>query len=110
MVKDGDDSKHECCPYCESWNYFITNLSIRPANGMFFVEYSSPELGMTLFTSKDSTETWRVLNRMMNLKWDVFNSVISEQPAHEARLYLSDEPCLINNFTPLSSVEEEQNE
>jgi len=100
-----DGSEYECCPLCESWNYNITNLYVRELDGMHFVEYSSPSIGMTIFGSGDSTEVQRVINRMMSLRWDVFQSVIAAQnPDQEARLYLDNKPCLMNSFTPLSNT------
>jgi hypothetical protein len=44
---------------------------------------------------------------MENLKWDVFQSVLSGQPDHEARLYLNDEPCKMNGYKPLVEREED---
>jgi len=96
---DGNKQEYERCPLCESWNFHLTNIFLNKTDdGVYLVEYVSPSLGLTLFSSEDNAEAQRVLNRMLNLKWDVFKSVISDNPAYEARLYLCGEPCLMNGF------------
>ena len=105
-----DDDGRECqrCLFCESWNYHLTNLSVTfVENSIYRVEYVSPTLGITLFSSKDSTEVYRVFYRMQNLKWDMFQNILAEEPDHETRLYLSDEPCMMNGFKPLAAECEE---
>jgi len=108
IIIDGEGHKNERCPFCESWNYYLTNLSVTlTANGIYLVEYNSPALGITLFGSADSTEAYRVFYRMENLKWDVFQKVLAGQPDHEARTYLNDEPCIMNGFKSLAMECEE---
>ena len=101
MITDGMGKKYERCPNCLSWNYELTNLSVMDTeNGVFYVEYDSPCEGMTLFASNDIDKAHRVCNRMRNLKWEVFRSVLAVSPAHEAKLYLNNKPCLMNGYEP----------
>ena len=89
---------NERCPSCESWNYCLTNLSMRKlANGVFAIDYSSPSLGMTLFCSPDEQQTRKAMNRLLSLKWDVFLRVLDDS-SQEISLYLSGESCLMNNY------------
>jgi hypothetical protein len=99
---DGNGREHECCPNCGSWNYHLTNLSVISTddNDVYLVDYSSPGMGMTLYSTPDKAEAYRVYNRMLNLKWDVFQSIISGNSAHEVKLYLNNQPCMMNGFEP----------
>ena len=104
MITDGTGQKHERCPNCHSWNYILTNLSlVDEGDGVYRVEYTSPIESRTLFVSTDSKEARRVCNRMENLSWEVFQSVLAVSPIHESRLYLDNEPCLMNGFQPLEA-------
>ena len=102
IITGRNGSKYERCPSCGSWNYYLTNLSVITTDddSVHLVEYKSPSLYMTLFKSLDRTKARRVYNRIINLKWDVFQSIISGCPPYEARLYLDDQPCLMNGFMP----------
>lgn len=88
----------ERCPNCESWNYCLTNLSMRKlGDDMFAIDYSSPSLGMTLFCSPDERQTRKAMNRLLCLKWNVFLRVLDDS-SKEVSLFLSGEPCLMNDF------------
>ena len=102
IITGSDGKEYERCPNCGSWNYGLTNLVlIKLDNGLYTVNYESPSLGMTLFSSYDESEIRRVKNRFWNLKWDIFREImLSGQIAEHVRMYLDNMPCLMNNYIP----------
>jgi DNA-directed RNA polymerase subunit RPC12/RpoP len=98
-----DGKQYERCPLCGSWNYGITNLSVvKLDNGLYTVDYDSPSIGITIFSSYDESEAIRVKNRLHNLKWDIFNKIIlSGKTSQQVRLYLDKIPCIMNGYEPL---------
>ena len=111
---DEYEEYNERCPRCESWNYYLTNLSIvtidtsadtsatpkdTSNNKLYAIDYSSPSLGMGLFCSYDINAIQRAFNRLISLKWEVFVKVL-DNSSDNIEAYLRGDPCLMNNFTP----------
>ena len=100
---DYNGKKYERCPKCGSWNYELTNISFgKSEGGTYTVIYNPPASEtVTLFMSLDEREAVLVMNRVLNLKWTVFEKImLTEQFPQQARMYLDKIPCLMNNFTP----------
>ena len=103
-----DNDKHkelsERCPACASWNYYLANLTITEVcQSHFSISYLSASGEITLFSSNNRTVVQKAINRIRNLKWDVFRKVLKDA-AREVQAYLDGKPCLMNNYQPWNLV------
>ena len=67
LWKDNNGGEYERCPNCGCWHYYLTNLSIIKTDaGLSYIDYSSPDLGRTMFSSYNTNDVRLVFNRLCN--------------------------------------------